>query len=317
MKILAKHIEYLLTLHDCVIVPDFGGFILRYQPAMFESDGKIIPPSKVVGFNPILKYNDGLLANSIMRELNISFQDAMNQIHAEVRSFQCLLKRDQWTELGEIGLFKYTENGQVDFMPAETNSFDLNLFGLSEIQLVPIQANLDDNSHQSDSATTQSSNNDVVMVPINVRILRHAVAVAAMIVGLLFVSHPLEKENILSNYASLVSSGLIKNTLFPQVSQKDMRDASDYCMDSSLWMSQDFTMSVLCNDTPDYIFSQFERSESLNNANANENEDQAELEWTENESVAEPILCAYGTGTLMVKKDLQRPEFGDPKFQVR
>ena len=31
----------------------------------------------------------------------------------------------------------------------------------------------------------------------------------------------------------------------------------------------------------------------------------------------EPILCAYGTGTLMVKKELQRPEFGDPKFQVR
>lgn len=31
----------------------------------------------------------------------------------------------------------------------------------------------------------------------------------------------------------------------------------------------------------------------------------------------EPILCAYGTGTLMVKKDLQRPEFGDPKFQDR
>ena len=29
----------------------------------------------------------------------------------------------------------------------------------------------------------------------------------------------------------------------------------------------------------------------------------------------EPVLCAYGTGTLMVKKDLQRPEFGDPKFQ--
>jgi len=31
----------------------------------------------------------------------------------------------------------------------------------------------------------------------------------------------------------------------------------------------------------------------------------------------EPVLCAYGTGTLMVKKDMQRPEFGDPKFQVR
>ena len=31
----------------------------------------------------------------------------------------------------------------------------------------------------------------------------------------------------------------------------------------------------------------------------------------------EPVLCAYGTGTLMVKMDMQRPEFGDPKFQVR
>lgn len=31
----------------------------------------------------------------------------------------------------------------------------------------------------------------------------------------------------------------------------------------------------------------------------------------------EPLLCAYGTGTLMVKKDLQRPEAGDPKFQNR
>ena len=27
-----------------------------------------------------------------------------------------------------------------------------------------------------------------------------------------------------------------------------------------------------------------------------------------------PELCAYGTGTLMVAKNLQRPEFGDPNF---
>ena len=29
----------------------------------------------------------------------------------------------------------------------------------------------------------------------------------------------------------------------------------------------------------------------------------------------EPILCAYGTGTLVVKKPYQRVEFADPKFQ--
>lgn len=31
----------------------------------------------------------------------------------------------------------------------------------------------------------------------------------------------------------------------------------------------------------------------------------------------EPVLCAYATGTLVVKKPYQRPEFADPKFQVR
>ena len=29
----------------------------------------------------------------------------------------------------------------------------------------------------------------------------------------------------------------------------------------------------------------------------------------------EPVLCAYATGTLMVKKEYQRPEAADPKFQ--
>ena len=31
----------------------------------------------------------------------------------------------------------------------------------------------------------------------------------------------------------------------------------------------------------------------------------------------EPVLCVYGTGTLVVKKPYQRPEFADPAFQNR
>ena len=33
--------------------------------------------------------------------------------------------------------------------------------------------------------------------------------------------------------------------------------------------------------------------------------------------LAEPVLCGYGTGTLVVKKPYQRPEFADPAFQNR
>ncbi|MCR5481952.1 MAG: 3-aminobutyryl-CoA ammonia lyase [Clostridia bacterium] len=31
----------------------------------------------------------------------------------------------------------------------------------------------------------------------------------------------------------------------------------------------------------------------------------------------EPVLCAYGTGTLVVKKEFQRVDHADPKFQKR
>ena len=44
---LSNYIEYLLAEHDCVIVPDFGGFVNQYRGASFSTDHKeILPPSK-------------------------------------------------------------------------------------------------------------------------------------------------------------------------------------------------------------------------------------------------------------------------------
>ena len=37
---LARHIEILLLENDCVIIPDFGGFIAHYQPARYIKGGK-------------------------------------------------------------------------------------------------------------------------------------------------------------------------------------------------------------------------------------------------------------------------------------
>ena len=38
---LARHIEILLLENDCVIIPDFGGFIAHYQPEQFMTTGRI------------------------------------------------------------------------------------------------------------------------------------------------------------------------------------------------------------------------------------------------------------------------------------
>ena len=73
-----KFIDYisdLLFLHDCVIIPDFGGFICNYRSAYIDADsGVICPPGKDILFNRNLTHNDGLLVNWIADKENISCQ---------------------------------------------------------------------------------------------------------------------------------------------------------------------------------------------------------------------------------------------------
>ena len=79
-----KFIEYisdLLFLHDCVIIPDFGGFICNYKSAYIdENSGIICPPTKDILFNRNLIHNDGLLVNWIAAKENISYDRATKQL---------------------------------------------------------------------------------------------------------------------------------------------------------------------------------------------------------------------------------------------
>ena len=57
------HIERLLLVHDCVIIPGVGGFVLQTLSAKYqEKDHLFCPESKEIVFNPMLKHNDGLLS---------------------------------------------------------------------------------------------------------------------------------------------------------------------------------------------------------------------------------------------------------------
>ena len=78
---LTKYIVQLLHDHDCVIVPEFGGFVAQYKPASLDRvTGFYSPPSKQILFNINLKNNDGLLANIVAQEQDISFQRAIQVI---------------------------------------------------------------------------------------------------------------------------------------------------------------------------------------------------------------------------------------------
>ena len=72
-----KHIEQLLHEHDCVIVPDFGGFITSRKPAFYNPFTSVFfPATKKILYNKHLVFNDGLLAGSIAEKEGLSMIDA-------------------------------------------------------------------------------------------------------------------------------------------------------------------------------------------------------------------------------------------------
>ena len=92
---LSKAITSLLYQHDCVTIPDFGSFIVKKSSAKYvEAENKFYPPGRYISFNPIIKSNDGLLANYISSKKSISYNEALRKIGLKVIKWKKILSQD-------------------------------------------------------------------------------------------------------------------------------------------------------------------------------------------------------------------------------
>ena len=117
MLAITKHIEYLLTEHDCVLIPGLGGFVLQDRPAHFSTEENIFyPPTRSIVFNPTLTYNDGLLTASFMRAQHISYEQASQCIEQEIATLHALLqKAGNRVAFGNLGCFLLTGDNTLTF----------------------------------------------------------------------------------------------------------------------------------------------------------------------------------------------------------
>lgn len=117
-----EHIEELLYLHDCVIVPGLGGFICDYSGATInEKTGMIIPPSKRVVFNKHLKQNDGLLINWIACKEQIDYEKAQRRLALFCEEVKVRLNQKQKVDFGKIGTFSVDRRFNMLFEPGNHN----------------------------------------------------------------------------------------------------------------------------------------------------------------------------------------------------
>lgn len=137
--ILANYISDLLYRYECVIVPDFGGFITNETSAKVNHfTHTFYPPKKQISFNSHLKNNDGLLANYIASVEKIPFSDAVSLINKEVQNWNQLLNNES-VEISKIGSLSLNSDKKLIFEPATTVNYLTSSFGLNSFSSAAIK----------------------------------------------------------------------------------------------------------------------------------------------------------------------------------
>ena len=133
---LAKHIEFLLLENDCVILPGFGGFVAHYTEATYEAKNQLfMPPMRTIGFNPLLRLNDGLLTQSVMEVYGTNYGDALKMVTRWVNQLKKQLYEEGSVELSNVGQLRMSIRGTMDFVPFNNRLTTSWLYGLGSFEL--------------------------------------------------------------------------------------------------------------------------------------------------------------------------------------
>lgn len=204
-----SHIERLLLVHDCVIIPKVGGFVLQDRPAAFmEKENLFIPSRKEVVFNPTLQHNDGLLPESYMKMYGVDYNQALRMVEEDIDELKGTLSRTRRVSLGSVGLFLMGAEGNVLFERSGNAPFSIASYGLAEFHLPTLQA-LQAEKEAAENISTRKKKKDTIYIPVSVRFIRTAVASAAAVALFLLISTPVKDVNTSAYTASFIPSEVV------------------------------------------------------------------------------------------------------------
>lgn len=202
------HIERLLLVHDCVIVPGFGGFVLQAVSAVYDEKEYLFNPQrKEIVFNVTLQHNDGLLSESYMQMYDVNYRKAQLMLEEDVADMKVILQEDKKLSLGVLGSFSLGMEGQVIFHPGESDAFSVGSYGLVSFnfpQLRPVSA-----EREEVALLTRKKKKDILYIPVNRKLLRVAAASVAAVALFLLVSTPVKDVNQAAYTASFVPTEMV------------------------------------------------------------------------------------------------------------
>ena len=236
---LDRHIEILLLHNDCVIVPNLGGFMAHHIEARYEEDEQaFLPPLRTLGFNPQLKINDSLLAQSYIEAYDISYPEAIQRIEDEVNELTQHLQNEGRYELNNIGILELNEDGNYVFTPCEAGILTPSLYGLNSFEMPLIKVATQPEVEEAPAAKVVEmkpepkvesevnsvlqqnlvdiSEDDTDVVRIKFSWIRNAVAVAAILLAVFFVAMPTGKTELMRSTINNLNNQLLLGMMTSQ-----------------------------------------------------------------------------------------------------
>lgn len=195
MNLTVRHLEYLISRHDCVIVPGLGAVLARNVSAEESADcGRWTPPCRNYSFNGSLTETDGLLAGSVARALGISHERATELLADELLGMRRQLDHEGSLSLGRVGrLYSESDEG-VLFEPAEKDLLTPFATWYRPFELRPVDVDV---AEVSDNEPLRKG---AKLTPFG-RFMRIAAAIIVLVAVGLAVSTPVSVED--AQYASL------------------------------------------------------------------------------------------------------------------
>lgn len=141
IEALFKYIEFLLPQYNCVVIPNFGGFVVNIDPAYYALDGTIIAPSYKISFNPELKHDDGLLASNMQKMEDISYETACKNIQDTVAEINAHFVHNKTLQCGNLGKLIYNEGSNFSFVGSSQVVYP-SLYGLTSVRM-PLLSQID------------------------------------------------------------------------------------------------------------------------------------------------------------------------------
>jgi hypothetical protein len=174
MKSFGEIISTLLVRHNCVILPNFGGFVARVSPAHIdETRGIITPPRKAILFNQQLTNSDGLLISEYALANEVTYTEAQATIHGIIDLWNDELKSGKRIGIDRVGELHLDIHGRLSFVQDRFFNLLLSSYGLGVAKFIPISEKVLENVEDSSVSKQEKSLIERMEEQVDLTIIQH------------------------------------------------------------------------------------------------------------------------------------------------